>query len=381
MSRFAHLALLASASCLALLLPAPAAAIDVCGNGICHTTTIPRETPQNCPEDCGGGAPPSCVTDTCLNGSCSRPAAAADADLDGVKDRLEFDLAHQFFPSTLLQWQIEDLNEAYLFKGRSTPFVVQPYFNGAIPPLCDQIGECLEIRWGMAFFEDHGDGGGAHQGDSEMYAALLRRDPASTIPADDPAAWQMIRDFTSAHWGDAWFESSRVAAYGFCQSCSETTDLAACDARSSCHPVGYCQGWSLCPNYYSQSSCQSAGCTWLQTCHMSYNWGCDRAQPFDANTTIFAAESKHALYHSDSRCDSGGLWNSDDCPNNQFDLRDFKAGHLLQNVGQSWNHTAFDTTIQDPSGCGLYSIWGGAAFGEASPYNWHFTTALKWALD
>lgn len=63
---------LSFAICGGSLLAGPAAAIDVCGNGICATHAIPPENANNCPDDCGAG-PVDC-SDDCENGSCSRPA-------------------------------------------------------------------------------------------------------------------------------------------------------------------------------------------------------------------------------------------------------------------------------------------------------------------
>lgn len=365
--------------CCAFLLPAgPAAAIDVCGNGVCHTTTIPPETPENCPDDCGGG--PSCQTDYCENGSCSQPPAGIDYDGDGMPDRLEYDLAHKFFPSALLQWHEEDRSESYLYKNRSTPYTLRPYIgNGA---LCDTFFECLEIRWGITFFYDHGDVDhiGAHQGDSEMYAALLRRNPSWTGSQTDPAAWEMIRDFTSAHWGGLG-DSSMVGAYGDCpEPCGKHTyDARTCNARPTCMAIGYCSGYSGCSALLTQSECSARNCVWNPSCVKRFDWSCYRDVPMDANTTLFCAEGKHALYHSDDECDGGGwLW-TDDCPSNAYDLRDWK-GNRLQNVGNANSHAAFDTKIQSPGYCGLYDVWGGAQFGDATSYLQHFTVPLHWAL-
>jgi len=45
-------------------------AIDICGNGICHGTSLPRETCTTCPEDCG-------------------PCPGTDQDYDGVSDNYD----------------------------------------------------------------------------------------------------------------------------------------------------------------------------------------------------------------------------------------------------------------------------------------------------
>jgi hypothetical protein len=381
MFRLVRLGLPALALVSACLLTAgPAAAIDYCGDGICNPNSIPPE-PGYCWADCGTGTNP-CPGDTCEPGSCSRPDAGVDLDSDGVSDRVEHDLAHKFFPSVLLQWHHEDRAESYLFQGRSTPYTVRPYVgsNG----MCEPSWECLEIRWAVAFFYDHGDTGidiGEHPGDSEMYAALLMINPFWTGMPDDAERWMMFRDFTAAHWG-ALGDSSKVAAYGLCpEPCSAyDDDPRSCNARSTCKSTGVCSGASYCPSFGNETDCENRNCTWTPSCIPEFRWGCSANWPKDAHARIFCAESKHALYHSDEECDAGGFAWTDDCPNNQFDLRDSKE-HRLQNVGNWLSHAAFDTTILGVDQCGYYDVWGGTPFGEATSYLQHFTTPLNWALD
>lgn len=50
--------LLGGICCGALLSAGPAAAIEVCGDGICNGNALPPETLQTCPADCGGAPPP-----------------------------------------------------------------------------------------------------------------------------------------------------------------------------------------------------------------------------------------------------------------------------------------------------------------------------------
>ena len=379
-SRFTLLALLAC--CASLLGAAPAAAIDVCGNGICATNAVPPENATNCPVDCGSGT--DCLIDTCDNGACSEPTTGVDSDYDGLPDLLEYQLAHKFFPTTLLQWHDEDRSESYLFRSRSTPYTMIPYYHDT-----ECVGDraCIEVRYGITFFYDHGDTAAdlyEHVGDSETYAALLRRRPEYANATDDPKGWELIRDFTSAHWGETYSDSSVVGAYGSCpEPCGAfDNDPAACNAHSTCRATpGSCSGGpSFCWAISSEKDCRAvASCTWSSACYKKFDWECYGDQPLDAQATIFSAESKHALYHTDDECDGGGFWNSDDCPNNQYDMRQWKDRNL-QNVGNP-GFAAFDTTIQDPSGCGLYQVWGGAKFGEASPYLQHFLRVIDWALD
>lgn len=381
MSRLSRFTLLALMACCACLLPAaPAAAIDVCGNGICNTTTTPAENATNCPADCGSG-PNDCPIDLCEKGSCSEPTTGIDSDYDGLSDRLEFHLAHKFFPATLLQWHDEDRRESYLFQHRATPYTLQPYYQTGTE--CTGDLACVEIRYGITFFYDHGDMWlldlYEHQGDSETYAVLLRRIPWSD--PSEPKSWEMIRDFTSAHWGEKNSDSSVTGAYSCPEPCEKfNNDSAACNARSTCRSTGFCSGWGSCGGFTNEKDCRALACTWTSSCVKKFPWECYRDEPLDAEATIFCAESKHALYHTDDECDGGGFWNSDDCPNNQYDMREWKEG-LLQNVGNAGYHADNDTTILHPSHCGSYDVWGSAKFGEAAPYLEHFTAPIKWGLN
>ena len=153
-------------------------------------------------------------------------------------------------------------------------------------------------------------------------------------------------------------------------SCSTwRTDPQACNAHLHCYAGGWCTGVHGGCTGVGQSSCLAqGGCTWNQSCASSFAWSCyqpdigSRREP----VTLYCSESKHALYHTDRECDSGGPLNSDDCPRNLYNLRSWKSG-LLQNAGNSNSHAAFDTTMQDPGHCGLYNVWGGADFGGRRP--------------
>jgi hypothetical protein len=276
--------------------------------------------------ECGAGSGASgSQADTCTN--CARPQqATADRDADGIPDRLEYDLAHQFFPAIQLQWPAEDRDESYLVRGKAIPYTVEP-----LPPggLCDEAYECLELRYGIAYFYDHGDDvfGGAHPGDSEFYAVLVRRTASWSTAQHDVAQWTMIRDFTAAHWRAA-AESSVVGAYGFCY----------------------------------------AGVT------------CYESTPRTSYKVLYAAELKHALYHTIEECNNGGWWVSttDNCPANLFSMRNWKTCRL-QNVGNAVVHGAMDTSIQDPVS-GLYEVWSGQPFGDATAYRDHFLAPIAWRI-
>ena len=379
---FAPLALMA----LGLLAAGEARAFDVCGDGVCNPNAFPPETSQTCPADCGSGPPPPpppnpCSTDSC--GDCARPSVGADKDFDSIPDRLEHDLAHKFFPRVLLQHAGVDRDESFLFEGFAIPYTLKPIQGSGAS--CDSLFECVEIRYGIAFFEDHGDIWGlySHLGDGEMYAAVLRRTASWAAAQSSSSSWQMIRDFTSAHWMAGISDSSRTGAYGFCPTECSTMflDKPACDAGEGCSFGGSCtgvHGGCLGKGY---SECQATGgCNWNGGCLKSSSWTCYDTSPKTAHVDIFAAESKHALYHTDSECDGGGVWNSDDCPNNAFDMRSVKGGRL-QNIGNSNNHGSFDVRIKHPDRCKLYDVWSNVDFGEDFPYRQYLTGSIDWLLD
>lgn len=366
---------------------APSHAIAVCGDGVCDGTAFPPENITRCPVDCGGGGDPTgCTRDTCSSASCGLPANySIHYDNDGVPERLEYELAHKFFPHVLLQWHDVDRAESYLYQNRAIPYTLRP-FNDFSSHLCDEAFECLEIRWGVAFDHDHGDVFGAtwHFGDSEMYAGLVRRLNAWSWAQTNLNDWRLIRDFTTAHWGTS-SDSSKVGAYGDCPvPCSAfTNDTSACNARPTCSGGGWCSGGSWCSGIGDGSSCQASGCTWMPYCIQRFPWACLHSSGLDVHTTVFAAESKHGLYHSDSDCDNGGFWGADDCPTNQYDMREWKTGKLqnVGNLGSTGNQFgSFDVLIQHPNMCDLYDVWGGAPFAESTAYRTNFTNTLRWAL-
>ena len=105
---------------------------------------------------------------------------------------------------------------------------------------------------------------------------------------------------------------------------------------------------------------------------------CYSTSPRTARRTTYAAEGKHALYHTDSECDGGGVLGADECPRNAYNMRTYVPGHL-QNVGNSNVHSV-DTQIQHPDGCHLYDVWSGDPFAESTNYESHFLYPLRWDL-
>jgi hypothetical protein len=251
---------------------------------------------------------------------------------------LEYDLAHKFFPDLWLQTFDYDLEESYFNHYKALPYMVHPYREPETA--CDEAHECLEIRYGIAYFKDHGlpicgpfGCAGEHVGDSEFYAALVRRTTPYPTANTDPASWRLIRDFTAAHQGTA-SDSSRLGAYG--------SAAFACPTASE-----------------------------------RYAW-----TPLFTRTTVFAAGRKHGLYHTIDECEAGAF-HSDWCESStdsMDNLQQYKTANLLQNIGNKTYRTAFDETIQNPYGCGAYFIWGGAEFGESSPYDEKFLNPMDWCL-
>ena len=308
-----------------------------------------------------------CITDTCS--TCSRPSFGVDSDVDGVPDSLEYDLAHAFFPSVILKNVESDLQQAYLYRGKATPYTVQPLSPRGI---CNEAFKCLEIKFALPYVRDYGDSiFSGHLGDSEFYAMVVMRTQSWPSAQSGAGSWQVIRDFTAAHWGTS-VDSSAYGAYGNCPN----------------NYAGYCSGIPNpasgerdCFHLNTFEWCGSAGCTWTFSCGIV---GCYSGQPLLSYPTLYASEKKHATYHSDSECDHGGFqwpWGEgeDECPaTNLYSLRSFK-GELLQNVGSSSHHT-IDTVMQHPDLCGTYDVWGNQGFGNSTSYTQNFNTTLAWCL-
>lgn len=331
-----------------------------------------------------------CSSDTCA--TCSRPALGANEDSDGIPDTLEYDLAHRFFPSILMQNSNVDFWETYFYSNKAIPYLVKAFQGNSI---CSEAYKCLEIRYGIAYFSDAGDQGfPGHLGDSEFYAVLVMRNSSWPIAQGDSSQWQIIRDFTAAHWGDTWgAESSQYGAYGYCPgTCSRwNNDEIACSQSFGCaFMAGQCLGGmsGTGPNYYPCSSysdgysCSAAGgsCQW-QPSKCLQNLFCYSSSPLSTSMTLYASEKKHGTYHSDAECDYGGFFGADDCPDWYLvNLRDYK-GNLLQNIG-NLEVPSSDIYIQHPDRCQLYNVWGGLKFGsnETTDYRHHFIIGLSWML-
>ncbi|HEV8580544.1 MAG TPA: hypothetical protein VGX68_15870 [Thermoanaerobaculia bacterium] len=342
-----------------------------CGDGTCNA----GESSSSCPADCP--PPPTCTTGTCA--SCSRPGPG-DSEPDGLPDQLEYDLAYQYFPALRLQWPGEDLWPSYACSMPSLPYRARPVRYG----ICDEDLECIEIRYGIAYTQDYGLGG--HSGDSEVYAVLLQRTAPWSTASTNPASWQMIRDFTSAHWGTLG-DFSVVGAFGTCeQECWRwANDQQGCFQHPECEYFpGSCQGQPSgqnptvsCYQLHDEGECFSYGCTWIDSdCYPGFT--CYSTTPLTTYQTRYAAEGKHANYHTDGECDSGAFW-TDECPTNQYNMRDYVQGKL-QNIGEDGATGIFNRFIRHPDNTRDYDCWGTEKFGEATPYSQNFRQQIGWSL-
>ena len=389
-----------SFSCLALLAVAvPAAATDpACQDAClqdrrsCMTTSCGvmlvcdecEEQYQWCLDGCEPTSPPpppACTRDVCTG--CARPAAGIDADVDGVPDDFEHDLAYWFFPAVRLQYFDHDLSQSYYYANPGVPYTVRPVRFS----VCDEDKECMEIRYALAYRRDFGDSifGTSHLGDSEFYAAIVQRTAPWSTAAGSMSSWQMIRDFTSAHWGENIFDFSVVGAYGYCAtSCSMwDNDGQSCNANPQCDFFpGLCSGTSsqigtTCSMINNEGECFFAGCSWQDSdCYSATT--CYSTVPLAGHRNVYAATRKHSNYHSDAACDAGA-YGRDECQTNQYNLRNAVAGKL-QNVGSSTAHAGLDVVIQHPDDCNLYQVWGTAGFANSPPYRQHFLAPINWAL-
>ena len=200
--------------------------------------------------------------DKCTN--CLAPKKDVDLDRDSVPDLLEYNLAHKFFPKVMLYGKKYDLEQAYLYKNYSSPFIVREIRGGQ----CKSKNQCLELRIGITFLYDAGDNKDyanwlGHIGDSEMYTAVVKRTESWEQSKNNANKWEMIRDFSSAHWGTV----------------SDTSVMKS-------YPTGRRE-----------------------------------------RVTLHAAEMKHALYHSRKACERG-VGYQDSCPGKSYDLSQYKGRKL-----------------------------------------------------
>ncbi len=265
----------------------------------------------------------------------------ADGDGDGLPDPFELSLAQWFFPILNLHCGtfegLEQADKRQLYgltvpgypdssSGR-LPIVVHSYRPGN--GNCPEPFQCIEIRYGIAWNWDLGDdsGVGEHSGDSEIYSVLLARKDTDgsewgvglDTALSDVSQWRLIKEFMSAHWGSS-AESSTYRSHG--------------------------------------------------------NYGTTSYQ------RVWAAEGKHAMYPTQSACNSGGFFGADDCGDNRCDIVT-EVFQKVQNVGESANmplnrYIAYPAPSREMSPSGYYDVWSGSPFGSSTSYQENLTKALSW---
>jgi len=260
--------------------------------------------------------------DTCTN--CLPPKSDVDLDRDGIPDLLEYNLAYKFFPKVILYGKKYDLDQAYLYRGYATPFIVRPIRGGQC-----KGNQCLELRLGITFLYDAGDNKdyanwGGHIGDSEMYTAVVKRNASWAQSRNNVNNWRMIRDFSSAHWGKFGVGLHWIGKVGFDSSVMK-----------------------------------------------SYPHGVNK------RITLHTSTMKHALYHSHAACERGATW-QDACEGNGYNLSQYKD-RKLQNIGDIDQHAHMDTTIEHPV-CGVYDVWSDRGFGEDEKMSDYFTKSVNYKL-
>jgi hypothetical protein len=329
-----------------------------------------------------------CAIDKCAFDSCRKPPFGVNNDGDGVPDRLEYDLAYRYFPTIWLQTLAHDLSQIYPYENRPIPYRVHAITS---PTLCAEAFKCLEIRFGTAYYLDTGDPtlGFGHLGDPEFYFAVVMRTSPWSQASGTAADWQLIRDFTSAHF-DTFAESSVLGEYGDCPPSCAYASEASCTANPRCSWFpGFCMGTrdgsnGSCSAHYEDEMCEGSGgdCFWISP-DCSPRGACYAASPVAGPRTIYAAEGKHANYHSDAECDNGnwipGVGEIDECPHNAYNWRSYINGRL-QNVGEGAASEPFDHSIQHPAKCLLYDVWGDAPFGDSARYKERFASPWGWDL-
>lgn len=268
-------------------------------------------------------------------------ATAQDGDFDGLPDSLELSLAQWFFPILNLHCgsydglAYGDRRQLYGLtvsgytnssNGR-IPFVAHPY-NPGNGNDCAEPFQCIEIRYGIAWNWDLGDDiwGGAHRGDSEVYAMLVARKDTDgsdwgvtwEVARNDAGQWRLIKEFMSAHW-TAGGESSSFRTQG--------------------------------------------------------NYGTSAYQ------RVWCAEGKHAMYPTQSACNNGGTWSADDCSDNRCDIIT-EVFLKVQNIGEWFAplnpYIPYPAQFETLSPSGTYNVWSGSSFGTSTDYRSHLTRGLNW---
>jgi hypothetical protein len=297
--------------------------------------------------------------------------AAGDADLDGIPDLLESELARRFFPTLRLRytpfngsgpngdWGQLYSGGALVAAGPPTPgdwqYVVRPVspyrdtteivtvngqvFRSGSLQQCSG-NECLEIIFSIPYNWDLGATSleiHPHRGDVEMYAVLVtRRDPLRSVAAES----------TAPRWNTSW-------------------ELAKNDPNAW---VGYSE-------FGTAHTCAE---------YDSSNWRYRIFRPaIDGVTTVWVAQGKHGNYFSQEACNNGACsgdilsrpcW--DRCNNNDFELvfaqRYGSGSGPLRNAGEEachshWtidHYTSYPGSQRTYYSYGSYDVWSDVPFGN-----------------
>jgi hypothetical protein len=339
------------------------------GYGVC------RPKPPCSASVCSG--PASCGT-RCTHGGVEKGCdewgfeTKGDADLDGVPDQLERELARRFAPTLHLRNSLYneslqgDLGQLYGVgfnadtPGSEWPYVVRPVTpysdtSGVFHGLpfgsilsCAELYQCLEIIYTIPYNWDLGDDLDpaqftSHRGDGEMYAVLVtRKDPLYLLSgAVQTPRWD-------APWASAQHDVTQWTGFGEFASahmCAPATPWGA-ESDSS-----VARGNIIAPTL-----------------------------PMGGGTHLFVAEGKHANYFSSAACDAGGVCElggcSDNCDENFFVLDpavEFGGGDgPMRNAGEELCHAhpSLDATTTNPGFSqnsdpfGSYDVWSDAPFGS-----------------
>lgn len=338
-------------------------AITTCGSyGLCAACSTKTCSSQGkCSFKCrtSGGAIKRC-TDWSY-------AVNKDADLDGLPDQLELDLAKKFYPilnmhcGTYRGWTYGSKGQFYgsnvrcgTISGAQLPVAVRKVGKQANGWCANN--ECIEIVYGLAYASDLGDSTttlGEHAGDSEMYAVLVAYRRPGT-------------NFAGSEWGSGVSYATALTSAKYWARIKAFAAAHMCDP----HLISYESSSFHRPSYYSGGVYKQHALT---------------------PGTVWVSAGKNASYFSARACDLGG-YRTDYCGGTQRCLLDRLTGaQRLTNVGEVGCHPSnrFDYLIPSagPSTghCGTangHNVWSGAKYGGASSwYNKLRNGIIDWGRE
>jgi hypothetical protein len=264
--------------------------------------------------------------------------SAQDWDGDSLDDAMEDNLARLFFPNNNMDcgtYEGTEYGSEGQFYGSEVgvgqlgqlPYVAHFFVDG-LSDSCPTMGQCIEIRYGMAYNWDLGDDqfqdtlGKPHKGDTEMVALLLRTDADPAAASNDPSLWHIHKIYRTAH--------------------------ACATGESSSYQL--VDSWTAPDNWVS--------------------------------------EGKNGNYVSSSSCDDGGELESDECNHDRCWINRDHAVGKLQNAGEFENPGTSNGNIIPAPGdqpnftpSSYYDVWGTTSFGSAGTFCRHLHRRLDWANE